>query len=208
MKDNPAQTSYSSSVLTRRAVDFSIIFFPAGERIAGSPVSQQAQQVASSPWSPSCSAPDLHRRVASFPPLSSGVALQLHRRFRNSWASIPAMHSPSANSSSEWTQQAVEMLRSLCFTIHWLTVSFLWELWSLFVQEIVQMSCRTSVLKEKHRKSFSRRKAVRVTRPTQQQSCPSSTATQFSTRMGLTEKQELSMYREQSTNTHTYLSNF
>lgn len=46
--------SYSSSVLTKRAVDFSIIFFPAGSRIAGSPLSRQAQQVASFPWSPSC----------------------------------------------------------------------------------------------------------------------------------------------------------
>lgn len=52
--------SYSSSVLTRRAADFSNFFFPASERIAGSPLSQQAQQVASSPWSPSC------RWVSSF----------------------------------------------------------------------------------------------------------------------------------------------
>lgn len=112
--------SYSLSVLTRRALDFSIIFLPAGDRIAGSLLSQQAPQATSSPWSPSCSAPDLHRRVASLPPLSSCVALQLHRRSRVSWASIPAMHSPSANSSSEWTWQRGlwEMLWSLCFRIH------------------------------------------------------------------------------------------
>lgn len=45
--------SYSSSNY-KEGSWFFYFFFPASERIAGSPLSQQAQQVASSLWPPSC----------------------------------------------------------------------------------------------------------------------------------------------------------
>jgi len=70
------------------------------------------------------------------------------------------------------------------------------------------MSCRTSVLKAKYRKSFSRRReAVTAAGPAWQQSSLCRRATQFSTgTMRPTEKQELGMYKEhtQSNSTHNF----
>lgn len=140
-------------------------------------MSQQAQQAASSPHSPSCHIPDLHRRVNSLPPPSPPVQpFSSAGGIHVSRGSVPAMPQllPSAHFSS-WIntgQQHWKMLGSLCLTIpcqH--SIISLWAVIS-FVQEMLQMSCRTSALKQTNWESFSRTEAVRAAGPKCQHSYP------------------------------------
>lgn len=206
MKDNPAQTILFLICAYKEAAGFSIIFFSCRwedswlpfvtASSAGSFLSLISIQQRS--WSPqeSCFIFSLFPLVWPFSstedPMSSEPLF---------WQCTHHLQILAQNEHSKHDFEKCSEALVSQFIAN--TVSLLWELWSLFVQEIVQMSCRTSALKEKHRKSFSRRKAVRVTHPTQQQSCPSSTATQLPTRTRLTEKEELSMYKEQPNNAHS-----
>lgn len=148
-----------------------LVFFFYTERIVCYSLSQQAQQATFSPYSPSCHIPDLCRWGDSLPPPSPSLQpFSSAGGIHFSWGSFPAMpqHLPSANFSS-WMnagQQGFQKCLEACFTMpcqH--SIISLWAGISP-VQETLQMSCRTSALKETHWKSFSRTEAVRAAGPT------------------------------------------
>lgn len=183
-------------------------FFFEDERIAGSLLSQQTQQASSSPRSPSCSTPWESRLISLS--LSSDATSQPCRRHPHLLRLCSC--NATALSICKFLLKFVQKFLNKC---RW---AGLWQInaWKplfhnslprqynfsgnydlLFIKKIVQKSCRTSTLKGKCWKSFSKREVVRAAGPTLQQSCQCKQARQFSTsRMRSTGKQELIIYKK------------